>query len=518
MLDVTVAGTEVTHYKSKVVTGACTTGNYGSETAVATKITTDISALADGTIRLCVIGRDTAGNYQSTATEASWTKDTVAPTITAGTLDLAAEDDTATNTDNITGTTDDLTISGTLSAVGETGDYVQLYDGGVKIAGATDTTLSDTAWSVDIDLSEGAHPITAKVLDAQGNEGAASAVLTIVVDTTAPSAMYIHGHEGGSVSGSDVLLNAGDTMVLDMAFEEVVGTAPTVQFKYGSGNTDLGSAITAANTKSATVYYDAALTGSDTGKNDDPLDFGVPAAGSGIVREALGSGYIYRVTKAVDTLTVRATVTFNSGSALNARWATTAPTADTVDSHGSGNTGGELWSNGSGHPGNFAEGGATLTSVAADTYFWVFPSAGADRTASNRTLFVAGGPTGGTIESVSTGVQSASDSASTTDPIDFTDMSGADFIVRESLGTGYVYTTTKPLSVLSFAAYMNVNQGVALRVRHAATKPETTTVDNHGTLVLQADSSGQFLHSSGTMYTMFLRAPIFGCIRPRAGM
>ena len=99
-------GQDVTHYKSKAVTGACTTGNYGSEAAVATRITTNISSLADGTIRLCVIGRDTAGNYQSAATETTWTKDTAAPTITTGTLDLAAADDTGTNTDNITSTTD----------------------------------------------------------------------------------------------------------------------------------------------------------------------------------------------------------------------------------------------------------------------------------------------------------------------------------------------------------------------------------------------------------------------------
>ena len=504
-LDVTVAGTGVTHYKSKAVAGACSTGNYGSETAVATKITTDISALADGTVRLCVIGRDAAGNWQATgsATEASWTKDTAAPTITTGTLDLAAADDTGTNTDNITSTTDDLTISGTLSAAGATGDYVQLYNNGIKIAGATDTTLSNTAWSVDIDLIEGSHSITAKVLDAADNEGTASSALTIVVDTTVPSVTYLPGSEGGTMSGGDAVLAAGDKVVLDMVMSEAVDTAPTVQFKHGSGNTNFGSAITATDTKSATVYYDVALTGSDSGKNSDPLDFGAPPASSGIVREVLSGGYIYKVTKAVDTLSIRATVRFNSaGSPLSARWATTAPTANTLTTHGSGNTGGQLWNESAGNPNNSAGGGRTLTSVPANSYFWIFPNGSSVRTASERTLFVAGGPATAAIESFAIERQSAVDDADDDDPIDFTDMSSAGFVVRETLGDGYVYRTTKPFSALTFTVRAGVNQGAALRMRWAESKPATTAVDSHGTLIAQIDSSSNVWYTTQTIHNM----------------
>ena len=82
-LDVTVAGTGVTHYKHKVAAGTtCTATGYGSETAVATKITDSISSLADGSVVLCVLGKDAAGNWQTSATSASWTKDATAPTIT----------------------------------------------------------------------------------------------------------------------------------------------------------------------------------------------------------------------------------------------------------------------------------------------------------------------------------------------------------------------------------------------------------------------------------------------------
>ena len=59
---------------------------YGSETAVATNITDDISSLADGSVTLCAVGRDTAGNWQSTATTTTWTKDTAAPDYFFGLL------------------------------------------------------------------------------------------------------------------------------------------------------------------------------------------------------------------------------------------------------------------------------------------------------------------------------------------------------------------------------------------------------------------------------------------------
>ena len=97
-LSVTVAGADVTHYKHKVVSGTvCTASGYGSETAVATVITDSVASLADGSIILCVLGRDVAGNWQTAATSASWTKDTTAPVLTiavvSGGYVNAVEDD-----------------------------------------------------------------------------------------------------------------------------------------------------------------------------------------------------------------------------------------------------------------------------------------------------------------------------------------------------------------------------------------------------------------------------------------
>ena len=79
-LNVTVAGTGVTHYKYKVGVSAsvdCTnSASYSAQTIVATKITDDILGLADGGIKLCIVGRDAAGNWQtySSANATTWTK------------------------------------------------------------------------------------------------------------------------------------------------------------------------------------------------------------------------------------------------------------------------------------------------------------------------------------------------------------------------------------------------------------------------------------------------------------
>jgi hypothetical protein len=88
LLNVTVGGTGVVSYKFKVgVSGStdCTNATgYSASIDVATKITSSISGLADGAVKLCVIGVDSAGNWQleSNATSTTWTKDTAAPTAT----------------------------------------------------------------------------------------------------------------------------------------------------------------------------------------------------------------------------------------------------------------------------------------------------------------------------------------------------------------------------------------------------------------------------------------------------
>ena len=98
-----VSGSTVTHYKHKLgssdsIDCAASTG-YSVETAVATPIAEDISSLADGSITLCLIGRNNIGTWQSetSSTYYSWIKDTVGPNV----IISATQDPGPTNASNL---------------------------------------------------------------------------------------------------------------------------------------------------------------------------------------------------------------------------------------------------------------------------------------------------------------------------------------------------------------------------------------------------------------------------------
>ena len=105
---------------------------------------------------------------------------------------MAASDDAGSQQgDNLTNLTADLTFSGTVAGAA-VGDYVQLYDGGTAIAGATSVSFASAgtnSWMVDVDLAAGTHTIAARVFDLAGNQstGALSSALSVTIDTTAPT-------------------------------------------------------------------------------------------------------------------------------------------------------------------------------------------------------------------------------------------------------------------------------------------------------------------------------------------
>ncbi len=82
-LNVTVSGTDLSpvHYKFKVGVAASTDCaaaiGYGASTAATQLITASVADLADGEIKLCVLGGDALGNFQAlaNATAVTWTKD-----------------------------------------------------------------------------------------------------------------------------------------------------------------------------------------------------------------------------------------------------------------------------------------------------------------------------------------------------------------------------------------------------------------------------------------------------------
>lgn len=96
-LAVTVGGVDVVEYQFAILTGAanCSGATYGGWTVVGTNITS--AAGVDGNKRLCVKGRDIAGNAQVTPSEYAWVKDSTPP----GAFSITGP---ATPTNNVTPT------------------------------------------------------------------------------------------------------------------------------------------------------------------------------------------------------------------------------------------------------------------------------------------------------------------------------------------------------------------------------------------------------------------------------
>ncbi|ASD64151.1 Calx-beta domain-containing protein [Bdellovibrio bacteriovorus] len=86
-LDITVSGTNVTHYRYKVgpqgSTDCTVSSGYSTETAVGAKITDDLAALANQSLKICVVGKDSNNFWQpfTAATVYTWNYDTLRPSV-----------------------------------------------------------------------------------------------------------------------------------------------------------------------------------------------------------------------------------------------------------------------------------------------------------------------------------------------------------------------------------------------------------------------------------------------------
>ena len=106
----------------------------------------------------------------------------------------------------------------------------------------------------------------------------------------------------------------------------------------GSAVTDYDLRYRESGTTTWYTYRDRSLdsgrlSGSDTSSNTDPIDFGAfsnPSGAVGVVRESLGSGYVYKFSKGVDQLWIRASGTITDGGTVVAHWHTAKPTAAQV--------------------------------------------------------------------------------------------------------------------------------------------------------------------------------------------
>ena len=235
----TLTGTAEANSTVKVFDGATLLGSVVANGSGAWSYTT--AALANGAHSLTATATDAAGNTGAASAALSVTIDTaapVAPSITSFTTDSGTVGDGITN-DNT------LTLTGTAEA----NSTVKVFDGATLLGSVV--ANGSGAWSyTTAALANGAHSLTATATDAAGNTGAASAALSVTIDTTAPVAPSITSFTTDSGTVGDGITN-DDTLTL-------TGTAEANStVKVFDGATLLGSAV--ANGSGAWSYTTAAL-------------------------------------------------------------------------------------------------------------------------------------------------------------------------------------------------------------------------------------------------------------------
>ncbi|MBJ6765056.1 Ig-like domain repeat protein [Myxococcaceae bacterium JPH2] len=149
--------------------------------------------LPDGTYTLSVRAKDLAGNVDATPATFTWKVDTTAPaapTVAADVRDRMFR----TLTPELRGTAEDGSTV-----------FVSVDDGPAQAA-----TLLGGAWSFTPPsaLTQGAHAMTVRAVDAAGNASPLSDQVTFTVDTVAPTTTIVSGPDG-RIRTSSVLFEFG---------------------------------------------------------------------------------------------------------------------------------------------------------------------------------------------------------------------------------------------------------------------------------------------------------------------
>jgi len=154
--------------------------------------------------------------------------DTAAP-LQPNAPDLAAADDSGvSNTDNNTNQTTALTFSGTVEA----NAVVNLYDNAVLVGTTTASALG--AYSIDVSLAAGSHPMTVTATDAAGNASIASTGLTVTVNTS-PAGTPGTAIDLAAADDTGALTNDNITKnTTGLTFSGTVGAGETVRIYNGA--------------------------------------------------------------------------------------------------------------------------------------------------------------------------------------------------------------------------------------------------------------------------------------------
>jgi hypothetical protein len=281
-------GATVTLYDSDGVTAI------GHDTSSGGTWTITTSTLGEGAHTITVRAVDALDNASAASAGLAVTIDTTPPATPAA-PDLVS-DSGEDGSDNIT-----KVSAPTLRGTAEAGATVRLYDSdGSTLLGQVQAD-GGGVWEITAStLGDGVHALTVKATDAAGNTSAASASLSVTIDTTVPAAPSIPDLLAASDSGSSDTDNiTGDTR------PTFTGTAADgLTVKLFDGGIEIGSAAVDHGTWTITST------------------------------SALAAGTRYITAMAVDTAGNAA-----SSSALELQVVTTGPATSIASLHFSGDTG-----------------------------------------------------------------------------------------------------------------------------------------------------------------------------------
>ena len=176
-------------------------------------------ALGNGSHNLTFTATDAAGNASAPTAGYNINVDTLAP---AAPVISSVVDDVGSVIGPVTGTTPTNDTRPTLSGTAEANATVRIYDG-ITLVG-TVTADANGNWTLPetTTLTQGTHNFTATATDAAGNTSPASAVTTVIVDLTAPTAPTGTFNADGSVLTGNA--EAGSTVTIRLPDGSTVTT------------------------------------------------------------------------------------------------------------------------------------------------------------------------------------------------------------------------------------------------------------------------------------------------------
>jgi hypothetical protein len=217
---------------------------------------------------------DAAGNDSAVASKA-YVLDASAPATPGAPVLPSASDTGASSSD---GVTSDSTP--TLSGTAENGSSVAIYDGAVLLG---TVTAGAGGWSYTSGaLSDGTHTITAVATDTAGNVSAASAALTVTVDTVAPTITSVTVPADGSYYSSnplDFTVNFDEAVTVDST-----GGTPRIAIVVGA-TTRYADYVSGSGTSALVFRY--TVPGGDV--DGDGITIGALSLNGGHLRDGAGN-------------------------------------------------------------------------------------------------------------------------------------------------------------------------------------------------------------------------------------